>query len=255
MVVHTWGLTAFRSSATVETPSGVWSSLSLKWSPCTLAAWQVWHLISYAELWSQGQWLGSHCVDLCQHLVADWAWRLLVFREGGKTPDSCWQYHRSYHGLLCYPWVPGAWNPGWTRRMDCLILVDMGLKWVTQTQYGPSVPFGRWDEDESSVNLSGQEEHLIEMLDCLDLVMDQQLHNFPTYCHWKRCWYALDHNHEVLFTHQHIWRLPSRTSSRMPFVGMTLIQQTVATKSFGWHEYCFRINKGVDPGMFSLMTC
>ncbi len=133
VVVHTWGLTAFRSSATVKNPSGVWSSLSLKWSPCTLAAWQVWHLISYADSWSQGQWLGSHCVDLCQHLVADWAWRLLVFREGGEIADSCWQYHQSYHGLLCYPWVPGAWNPGWTRRMDCLILVDMGLKRVTQT--------------------------------------------------------------------------------------------------------------------------
>lgn len=39
---------------------------------------------------------GSHRVDLCQHLVADWAWRLLVLVEGGETPDSCWQYHRSY---------------------------------------------------------------------------------------------------------------------------------------------------------------
>lgn len=154
--------------------------LSLKCSPCTLAAWQSWHLISYAEPWSQGQWLESHCVNLCQHLVADWVWRLLVLREGGKTPDSCWQYHRSYYGLLCYPWVPGALNPGRMRRMDCLILVDMGLKRVTQTHYGLSVPFGGWDEDESSVNLSGQEEHLIEILDCLDLVMDQQLHHFPT---------------------------------------------------------------------------
>lgn len=60
--------------------------------------------------------------------------------------------------------------------MDCLILVDMGLKQVTQAQYGPSVPFGGRDEDESSLNFGGQEERRIKMLDCLEPGVDQRPH-------------------------------------------------------------------------------